>query len=132
MSYTATAPFLARSDTSWFMEWRRTVDWGLLAGAFFLMAIGLGLFAYSLFWFINTTGKEVAIGAAVSMIATAQWIVGPYFAYYHDAVTYKYRMYVDEEAYSLFVIPSLILFVRTMAGAPLSSATRATVGISSE
>ena len=41
MSYTATAPFLARSDTSWFMEWRRTVDWGLLAGAFFLMAIGL-------------------------------------------------------------------------------------------
>ena len=41
MSYTATAPFLARSDTSWFTEWRRTVDWGLLAGAFFLMAIGL-------------------------------------------------------------------------------------------
>ncbi|HPF23310.1 MAG TPA: putative peptidoglycan glycosyltransferase FtsW [Hyphomonas sp.] len=41
MSYAATAPFLARSDTSWFMEWRRTVDWGLLAGSFFLMAIGL-------------------------------------------------------------------------------------------
>lgn len=41
MSYTATAPLLARSDTSWFTEWRRTVDWGLLAGSFFLMAIGL-------------------------------------------------------------------------------------------
>ena len=41
MSYAATAPLLARSDTSWFTEWRRTVDWGLLAGSFFLMAIGL-------------------------------------------------------------------------------------------
>jgi cell division protein FtsW len=41
LSYTATAPLLARSDMSWFTEWRRTVDWGLLAGAFFLMAIGL-------------------------------------------------------------------------------------------
>jgi len=41
LSYAATAPLLARSDTSWFTEWRRTVDWGLLAGSFFLMAIGL-------------------------------------------------------------------------------------------
>ncbi|MCA8899661.1 MAG: cell division protein FtsW [Hyphomonas sp.] len=41
MSYVATAPLLARSDTSWFTEWRRTVDWGLLGMAFFLIAIGL-------------------------------------------------------------------------------------------
>jgi cell division protein FtsW len=26
---------------SWLTEWRRTLDWGLLGGAFFLMAIGL-------------------------------------------------------------------------------------------
>ena len=76
-----------------------------------LASIGLGLFAYTLFWFVNATGKEIAIGPVVSMIATAQWIVGPYFAYYHDAVTYKYRMYVDEESYFLYVVPSLILFV---------------------
>ncbi len=76
-----------------------------------LASIGLGLFAYTLFWFVNATGKEIAIGPVVSMIATAQWIVGPYFAYYHDAVTYKYRMYVDEESYFLYVVPSLIFFV---------------------
>lgn len=76
-----------------------------------LASIGLGLFAYTLFWFINTTGKEIAIGPVISMIATAQWILGPYFAYYHDAVTHKYRMYVDEESYFLFIVPSLFLFV---------------------
>ncbi|KCZ48355.1 hypothetical protein HY3_03595 [Hyphomonas pacifica] len=32
---------LARSDTSWLTEWRRTLDWGLVGGAFFLMAIGM-------------------------------------------------------------------------------------------
>lgn len=76
-----------------------------------LASIGLGLFAYTLFWFVNTTGKEIAIGPVISMIATAQWLLGPYFAYYHDAITYKYRMYVDEETYFLYVVPSLFLFV---------------------
>lgn len=41
MSYTANAPLLPRSDTSWFTEWRRTLDWGLVAGAVVLMCIGL-------------------------------------------------------------------------------------------
>lgn len=41
MSYTANAPLLPRSDTSWFTEWRRTLDWGLVAGAVLLMGIGL-------------------------------------------------------------------------------------------
>lgn len=41
MSYTANAPLLPRSDTSWFTEWRRTLDWGLVAGAVLLLFIGL-------------------------------------------------------------------------------------------
>ena len=41
MTYITSAPLLARSDTSWFTEWRRTLDWGLVGGALFLMAIGL-------------------------------------------------------------------------------------------
>ena len=41
MTYISSAPLLARSDTSWFTEWRRTLDWGLIGGAFFLIAIGL-------------------------------------------------------------------------------------------
>jgi cell division protein FtsW len=36
-----TALQFARSDTSWLTEWRRTVDWGLMGGAFFLIGIGL-------------------------------------------------------------------------------------------
>jgi cell division protein FtsW len=35
------ASLIARSDRSVLTEWRRTVDWGLLGGAFFLIAIGL-------------------------------------------------------------------------------------------
>lgn len=41
MTYTASAPLLARSDTSWLTEWRRTLDWGLVGGAFMLLAAGL-------------------------------------------------------------------------------------------
>ena len=88
-----------------------TVLAALLADTGILMAIGLGLFGYSFVWFVDATGREIAIAPVVSLIATAQWIVGPYFAYYQDAVTLKYRMYVDEETYLLFVVPSLFLFV---------------------
>jgi cell division protein FtsW len=35
------APLLPRADASWFTEWRRTLDWGLVAGILLLAAIGL-------------------------------------------------------------------------------------------
>lgn len=41
MSTASSAPVLARADASWFTEWRRTLDWGLVAGALFLIAIGM-------------------------------------------------------------------------------------------
>lgn len=41
MSFTANAPLLPRSDSSWFTEWRRTLDWGLVVGAVVLLGIGL-------------------------------------------------------------------------------------------
>ena len=41
MNPAPTALQFARSDTSRLTEWRRTVDWGLMGGAFFLIAIGL-------------------------------------------------------------------------------------------
>lgn len=41
MTYTASAPLLPRSDASHFTEWRRTLDWGLVAGIALLAAIGL-------------------------------------------------------------------------------------------
>ncbi len=41
MSFAANPPLLPRSDSSWFNEWRRTLDWGLVAGAVLLMGIGL-------------------------------------------------------------------------------------------
>ena len=41
MTHTAAAPLLPRSDSSWFTEWRRTLDWGLVAGILLLACIGL-------------------------------------------------------------------------------------------
>jgi cell division protein FtsW len=41
VTHTASAPLLRRSDSSWFTEWRRTLDWGLVAGIALLAAIGL-------------------------------------------------------------------------------------------
>ncbi len=41
MTHTASAPLLPRSDSSWFTEWRRTLDWGLVAGILLLAGIGL-------------------------------------------------------------------------------------------
>lgn len=37
----STAPLLPRSNASWFTEWRRTLDWGLVVGVLLLAAIGL-------------------------------------------------------------------------------------------
>ena len=41
MNPAAAGPLLPRSDSSWFTEWRRTLDWGLVAGILLLAAIGL-------------------------------------------------------------------------------------------
>lgn len=41
MTYTASAPLLPRSDSSHLTEWRRTLDWGLVAGILLLAGIGL-------------------------------------------------------------------------------------------
>jgi cell division protein FtsW len=41
VTHTASAPLLRRSDSSWFTEWRRTLDWGLVAGIALLAGIGL-------------------------------------------------------------------------------------------
>lgn len=41
MTQAAAAPLLSRSDSSWFTEWRRTLDWGLVAGILLLAGIGL-------------------------------------------------------------------------------------------
>ena len=41
MNPAAAGPLLPRSDSSWFTEWRRTLDWGLVAGIMLLAAIGM-------------------------------------------------------------------------------------------
>ncbi len=41
MTQSAAGPLLPRADASWFTEWRRTLDWGLVAGVLLLVAIGL-------------------------------------------------------------------------------------------
>lgn len=41
MTPSAAGPLLPRADSSWLIEWRRTLDWGLVAGVILLAAIGL-------------------------------------------------------------------------------------------
>ncbi|MDF1722291.1 MAG: hypothetical protein P1U65_16585 [Minwuia sp.] len=84
------------------------------SGTGILSAMGVGLFAYSLVWYIDSLGKELAILPAIATIASGQWLLGAYFAYYHDAVTYKYRMYVDETSYFSFVLPGTLAFIFAM------------------
>ena len=80
MNAAPTALQFARSDTSWLTEWRRTVDWGLMGGAFFLIAIGLLMslaagptaakrIGYDHEYFFVIRQAAFAVSAAVILIA---------------------------------------------------------------
>ena len=118
----ATAAVRPRSSkSSWFRALRAARFQflvGLLAallvfagGAYWLAALSVGTFVYCLIWYIEFAGKEIGIVPVIAMVATAQWLVGPYFAYEYGAVTTKYYMYVDEQSYFQFVFPSVVLFI---------------------
>ncbi len=83
----------------------------MLVHPYYLSALGVGVFAYSLISYVLALGNDLAIIPVISMVASAQWLVGPYLAYHFGGVTDKFYMYVDEEDYMNFVFPSLLLFI---------------------
>lgn len=82
----------------------------LIEEALFFSSVGLGATAFLLVLFINRLGKTIPVIELLLTVAALQWIVGPYLDYRSSAKHYKYFMYVSEETYMHFVVPSLILF----------------------
>lgn len=76
-----------------------------------LLALSAGVFAFCFFWYIEALGRELAIVPVVALIASAQWLFGPYLAYSFDLVTSKYFMYVDANTYFRFALPSIIALI---------------------
>lgn len=74
-------------------------------------AVGVGVFVFCVTWYIDSLGRELAIVPVVALVASAQWLLGPYLAYNFDLTTEKYRMYVDQDDYFIFVLPSIIAFI---------------------
>jgi hypothetical protein len=82
----------------------------VLAGVEVVTAIGLGVFAYAVMQYVNALGKELGILELAFFLAALQWVFAAFLAYYFDAETLKYHMYVDEQTYMNFVVPGTIAF----------------------
>ncbi len=76
-----------------------------------LPALSVGVFAFCFFWYIEALGRELAIVPVVAVIASAQWLFGPYLAYTFDLVTLKYFMYVEASTYFSFALPCIVALV---------------------
>ncbi len=82
----------------------------LASNAYFMSALGLGLFTFAIVDFLDKVGKGIPILEAMFFIACLQWVVGPYIDYLIEYRHFKYHMYVPETAYMDLVVPSLFLF----------------------
>jgi hypothetical protein len=55
-------------------------------------------------------GKSIPIVELMTSLAAVQWIVSPYIDYHNDITHYKYHMYVPEDQYMSYVVPTVIAF----------------------
>ncbi len=79
----------------------------IISGYYWLTGIGIGIFVFNLLNFIKVLGKTIPILELMLLVASAQWILGPFFDYSIEVDHYKYKMYVSEIAYMKVVVPSL-------------------------
>ena len=77
---------------------------------YWLSSIGLGLTVSLAYLFIDNLGKTFPILELSLLLASMQWIIGPFQDYRLENKHYKYFMYVDESTYMTLVVPSMILF----------------------
>lgn len=66
--------------------------------------------AFSIVNFIQELGRQVAIRSLTFMIATVQWVLGPYLSYNFLNPFEYYYMPVPEEEYFALAIPGVLLF----------------------
>ncbi len=77
-------------------------------------AIGLGVVAFTFIQYVESLGNKIAIKEMIVLIASLQWILGPYIDYKLGSIHYKYFMYVSEERYMGFIVPAMISFIAGM------------------
>jgi len=80
---------------------------------FFLQWYALGvfaLFAFAFVRFVMALGQIMPIKEMMLLIAVAQWLVGPYFAYNLPETFAKYNMAVEQAVYFSYALPTLIAF----------------------
>lgn len=71
-------------------------------------AIGLSYCIYISLEFIRRMGNEIPIPHMMLLIASMQWILGPWIDYITPETHYLYHMYVSEDVYMSYVVPCII------------------------
>lgn len=92
----------------------------LIFGAFLLFYIVYGysslaftsmlITSFSIYNFIDEIGKTVAIRSLMILIASIQWILGPYLSYSYLSPFDYYHMPVPQDDYFALAIPGTLLF----------------------
>ncbi|BDC98611.1 hypothetical protein [Persicobacter psychrovividus] len=72
--------------------------------------VGLLLTAFLFYRFIEQLGKGFPVFELIGLLASLQWILGPFQSYNNPISHYKYYMYVRQEEYMAFVVPAMLLF----------------------
>ncbi len=73
--------------------------------------IGFMLFIWVFIRFIKKLGNDVPVLELMSLIALAQWFIGPLNSYSSSAQHDRYHMYVPESTYFSYIIPALFVFI---------------------
>lgn len=68
-------------------------------------ALGLTLCLFSFLLYVFRLGKSIPVLELMLLMASLQWILGPYIAYRLEFSHFKYIMYVDEDIYMGIVAP---------------------------
>jgi hypothetical protein len=80
----------------------------LLAGFYWLSAVGVGAFVYFVARLLRESGEDLPIESFVLFMASLQWIIGPVLAYAGYSNHYKYYMYVPESDYMQLAVPAVL------------------------
>lgn len=82
----------------------------LIIGLDISTSFGFGLFVFFIIKFFQEIGTKIEIRDIMILLASLQWIIGPFFAFSFFPDDEFYYMAVDLETYMSFVVPATISF----------------------
>ncbi|MES2732318.1 MAG: hypothetical protein V4714_11230 [Bacteroidota bacterium] len=80
----------------------------LFSGNYFYSAVGVAFFLFFLLKFLDDLGNRIALMSLIVLLASLQWIVGPYLSYRYFPDDPIYYMIVEEAVYMDYVVPATI------------------------